>query len=248
MSDASKTACCGFSAKSFSTYFRSFYLKYVIVLIALLIALAGHNAHARTLLVLGDSLSAGYGIALDKAWPSLLQARLARAGENTAVVNASISGDTTRGGLNRLAKLLEKHKPNIVMVELGANDGLRGVPAEHARQNLLSIIEQSSAIGAHVLLFEMKIPPNYGHAFAARYQEVYDQLAKLDDVTLVPFFLADVIFKPEMMQADGLHPTAAAQPLLLEHVWPYVETTLAGSNVRQANKVDDLSIDELTPY
>ena len=203
--------------------------------------------YAQTLLILGDSLSAGYGIAEDDAWPSLLQEKLVRNGSQIKVINASISGDTTRGGLNRVSRLLEKHQPRLVMLELGANDGLRGIPAAHAGQNLRAIIEKSIAAGARVLLFEMKIPPNYGQAFTEQYQAIYDELAQLEQVTLVPFFLADVIFKPNMMQSDGLHPTAAAQPLLLEHVWPFVNPA---SIVRgtAASGGGGLQIDELSPY
>ena len=134
------------------------------------------------------------------------------------------------------------------MVELGANDGLRGIPAEHARDNLISIIDKSKAAGAKVLLFEMKIPPNYGQAFSSQYQAVYDQLGTVERVTLVPFFLADVIFKPSMMQADGLHPTAAAQPLLLEHVWPYIDLALNDSMLQKTSEPGALEIDELSPY
>ena len=199
------------------------------------------------MLVLGDSLSAGYGISMNQAWPSLLQARLERSGHSIRVVNASISGDTTKGGLSRVGRLLEKHQPSLVLIELGANDGLRGIPANHARQNLSAIINKAHAAGAKVLLFEMKIPPNYGPDFAQTYQRVYDDLGALDQVVLVPFFLAEVIFKPAMMQNDGLHPTAEAQPMLLEHVWPYVRSalTLRGE---PGNGSGGLEINELSPY
>ena len=199
------------------------------------------------MLVLGDSLSAGYGISMNQAWPSLLQARLERSGFSTRVINASISGDTTKGGLSRVERLLKKHQPRLVLIELGANDGLRGIPASHARQNLAAIIEKSVAVGAKVLLFEMKIPPNYGPEFAEQYQRVYDELGASDQVVLVPFFLAEVIFKPAMMQSDGLHPTASAQPLLLDHVWPYVHSAISvqGETGQAAGALD---VDDLSPY
>lgn len=248
MFDASNTATSGSAFKEFSVISRLFCVKYVSAFILVLFFARAPGTQAQTLLILGDSLSAGYGIARNDAWPSLLQEKLSSNGNQSRVVNASISGDTTRGGLNRLQRLLNKHKPDVVMVELGANDGLRGIPAEHARENLVSIIDKSKAVGAKVLLFEMKIPPNYGQVFSDQYQAVYDQLGSVDQVTLVPFFLADVIFKPNMMQADGLHPTAAAQPLLLEHVWPYVDLALSDSTLRKTSDPGALEIDELSPY
>ena len=205
------------------------------------------STRAQSLLILGDSLSAGYGIAQDEAWPSLLQDKLIQSGSEIKVINASISGDTTRGGLNRVSRLLKKHQPSLVMLELGANDGLRGIPASHAGQNLRAIIEKSKAAGARVLLFEMKIPPNYGLAFTEQYQAIYSELAQIEQVTLVPFFLADVIFKPGMMQSDGLHPTASAQPLLLEHVWPYISAANTYSGA-QTSSDEGLEIEELSPY
>ncbi|MGR8948240.1 MAG: arylesterase, partial [Gammaproteobacteria bacterium] len=226
---------------------RSFLFKCVILLHATVVSAAPNASQLESMLVLGDSLSAGYGISMNQAWPSLLQARLERLGHSIKVINASISGDTTKGGLSRIPRLLSKHNPELVMLELGANDGLRGIPADHAYQNLAAIIEKSVAAGATVLLFEMKIPPNYGPAFAAQYQKVYDDLAASDQVTLIPFFLADVIFKPAMMQNDGLHPTASAQPLLLEHVWPYVQSAIALPGA--VGRVEPgLEINELTPY
>ncbi|MEM7466522.1 MAG: arylesterase, partial [Pseudomonadota bacterium] len=198
------------------------------------------------LLVLGDSLSAGYGISMRNAWPSLLQNRLRDLGSSYEVVNASISGETTKGGLSRIGSLLKKHRPAVVIVELGANDGLRGVPAAHAKENLQQIIEKSVEEGSQVLLFEMKIPPNYGNAFAEQYQRVYDELGQLDQVLLVPFFLAEVIFEPNMMQSDGLHPTKAAQPVILETVWPYVTQVIG--QVSQVGQEGGLQLDELSPY
>ena len=179
-----------------------------------------------TIIVLGDSLSAGYGIALQKAWPSLLQERLLLAGYPLQVVNASVSGETTKGGLSRVGKLLKNHQPQLVLIELGANDGLRGVPANHAKNNLQGIIDKVINAGAEVLLFEMIVPPNYGEKFTQLYTKMYEDVAKLPNVNLVPFFLQGVVFAPGMMQEDGLHPTEKAQPVLLDHVWPYVEDTI----------------------
>lgn len=189
------------------------------------------SSRAASIIVLGDSLSAGYGIELKDAWPSLLQTRLLEAGRAVDVVNASISGETTKGGLKRVQKLLSTHHPSLVLVELGANDALRGVPAKHARKNLLAIVDKVIKAGAEVLLFEMIVPPNYGQAFALQYEKMYAEIGELDHVELVPFFLGGVIFAPDMMQADGLHPTALAQPILLEDVWPYIDEKLQALNL-----------------
>lgn len=189
-----------------------------------------------TIIVLGDSLSAGYGFALEKAWPSLLENRIREAGIAAKVINASISGDTTKGGASRIDRLLKRHKAELVIIELGANDGLRGIPAQHAERNLKMIIEKVKASGACPLLFEMKIPPNYGAEFERQYHQLYENLAQIDQVTVVPFFLIDVIFKPNLMQADGLHPTATAQPVILDYVWPYIEDKLGANMPTPAEK------------
>lgn len=179
------------------------------------------------LLVLGDSLSAGYGLKTDQAWPSLLQRKLDSLGQAVYVVNASISGETTRGGLTRLPALLEEHHPAVVVIELGANDGLRGLPLAEFERNLTALVEQARASGARVIVLPMEVPPNYGRAYSEGFRAVYAALpSRFDGVSLTPFFLKDVVLDPALMQADGLHPTAAAQPKLLETVWPTIDATL----------------------
>ena len=184
------------------------------------------STSANRILILGDSLSAGYGIALNESWPSLLQAKLADQDYDHIVVNASISGETTSGGLTRLSKLLDEHKPDLVAVELGANDGLRGLPVQHVEKNFLSIFDLARGAGAGILLFEMRVPPNYGPRYEQRFGDMYRNLAESPEVLLVPFFLIDVVLVPGLMQADGLHPTARAQPIILDHVWPYFEQSI----------------------
>lgn len=181
-----------------------------------------------TIMILGDSLSAAYGMELSESWPSLLQQRLDQNGHAYRVFNSSITGETTQGGLTRLPRLLQKHDPQIVIVELGGNDGLRGLPLEVTRNNLASIIEQSQAAGARVILAEMRIPPNYGRTYTEKFNGTYADLAAEFGVGLLPFLLQDIALEPGMMQEDGIHPTAAAQPLILEQVWSALQPLLSG--------------------
>jgi len=176
--------------------------------------------------ILGDSLSAAYGMELDESWPRLLQQRLDENGHAYRVFNSSITGETTQGGLTRLPRLLEQHQPAIVIVELGGNDGLRGLPLEVTRENLSRIIERSLAAGARVVLAEMRIPPNYGRTYTEKFNGTYTELAARYDVVLLPFLLQEIALEPDLMQADGIHPTATAQPLIMEQVWSALEPIL----------------------
>ena len=173
----------------------------------------------RTILVLGDSLSAAYGMEVSESWPSLLQERLEAEGLAYEVFNSSIAGETTQGGLARLPRLLEKQRPAVVLIELGGNDGLRGLPLEVTRSNLASMIDQSRAIGAAIILSEIRIPPNYGRTYTEKFNGLFHELAEQDGVTLLPFLLQDIALEPGMMLPDGIHPTAAAQPAILDVVW-----------------------------
>jgi len=188
-------------------------------------ALADDPAES-VILILGDSLSAAYGMEISQSWPSLLQERLIQNGHAYRVFNSSITGDTTQGGLARLPRLLENHHPAIVILELGGNDGLRGLPVEVTRDNLASMIEQSRSMGAAVILAEMKIPPNYGLTYTEKFNANYSALSDKYGVTLLPFLLEDIALKEGLMQADGIHPSASAQPLLAEQVWLVLEPLL----------------------
>lgn len=185
-------------------------------------------AHAtdRTILVFGDSISAGYGLKAGEGWVSLLQKRLADQGYGYRVVNASVSGETTSGGEVRLPRALGLHKPRVVVLELGANDGLRGLSLDVSRRDLSAMIEAAQASGAKVLILGMRIPPNYGPRYTEAFEHMYADLAKKYRVPLVPFFMEKVALDGKLMQADGLHPTAAAQPLLLETAWPALRRLL----------------------
>ena len=178
------------------------------------------------IIVLGDSLSAAYGMEISQSWPSLLQERLTENGYAHRVFNSSITGDTTQGGLARLPRLLDKHQPGIVILELGGNDGLRGLPIEVTDQNLSSMIVQSQSAGAIVILAEMRIPPNYGLTYTEKFNSMYTILTEQYDISMLPFLLQDIALEPGLMQADGIHPTARAQPVILEKVWSILQPFL----------------------
>jgi acyl-CoA thioesterase-1 len=192
-----------------------------------LVPVAGAASPAQpTIVVLGDSLSAGYGIKIQESWVNLLAQRLASEGYGYRVVNASVSGETTQGGLARLPRALETHKPAIVIVELGGNDGLRGLPLNTSRDNLDRIISLARAAKARVLLVGMIIPPNYGPRYGQEFREMFTTLAAKYPVAFVPFLLDQVALDPELMQADGIHANARGQPRMLENVWPKLEPLL----------------------
>jgi acyl-CoA thioesterase-1 len=177
----------------------------------------GAGAAEKSILVLGDSLSAAYGIAQARGWVALLGERLKRERPDYSVVNASISGETTAGGLARMDFTLQKHKPDVVVLELGANDGLRGLPVAQMRKNLAAMIERAQRSGARVLLVGMKMPPNYGPDYTEAFEASFAELSKRYKTALAPFFLEDL--GDDMFQPDRIHPTADAQPLMLERIW-----------------------------
>ena len=184
------------------------------------------HALATQILVLGDSLSAAYGIDISQGWVHLLQRRLESRGFEHRVVNASISGETTRGGLARLEKTLDSVRPGIVIVALGGNDGLRGLSLVETRSNLAAILQTVIDHGARVVLVGMRLPPNYGPEYTQRFEAIYVELAKQFATPLVPFLLDGVAEDPSLMQLDGLHPRAEAQPALLDNVWVYLDALI----------------------
>ena len=181
---------------------------------------------AGTVVVLGDSLSAGYGIRIQEGWVTLLSQRLASEGYVYKVVNASVSGETTQGGLARLPRVLELHKPDIVVIELGGNDGLRGLPLATSRENLRRAIELAQRAQARVLLVGMLIPPNYGERYAREFRDMFTTLASSHSLALVPFLLDRVALEPGLMQPDGIHANAKGQPRMFENVWPKLKPLL----------------------
>jgi acyl-CoA thioesterase I len=193
---------------------------------ALSLLLWGPAAFAGTVLVVGDSISAAFGLDTRQGWVALLEKRLIEQGFNHRVVNASISGDTSAGGAARLPALLAEHQPELVIIELGGNDGLRGQPPVQLQQNLAAMVQQSQKVGAKVLILGMQLPPNYGVRYTTAFAEVFPKVANETGSALVSFVLEGIGGVPSMMQSDGIHPTAEAQPRLLDNVWPMLKPLL----------------------
>jgi acyl-CoA thioesterase-1 len=202
-------------------------VKRLLILLVLCLTAVPAMAAAPVILVFGDSISAGYGLPrVEQGWAALLQARLKDQGYGYQVVNASVSGETTEGGLARLPRALKLHQPAIVVLELGGNDGLRALPVAEMRSNLARMVGLAQAAGAKVALLGMRMPPNYGPQYAAQFAQAYTDLARDQKLPLVPFALAGIALSPELMQADDIHPNAAGQPRLLDNVWPALKPLL----------------------
>lgn len=198
-------------------------------------AAVAQAASAPTVLVFGDSLSAGYGIDVDQSWPALLQSRLESQGYEHRVVNASISGETTEGGVTRIASTLENFSPDLVILELGGNDGLRGFPPERMKANLRRIIETAKDSGAAVVMLGIRIPTNYGPRYTSSFENVYRELADELNVPWIEFFMEGIALNDELMQDDGIHPNAEAQPMLLDNAWPIILEALSNHEKRHAS-------------
>jgi len=207
-------------------------MRKLLTLLLVLIAVPADGAETPTVLVFGDSLSAGFGIDVDQSWTALLQSRLQTQGYEHRVVNASISGETTEGGATRIQSTIDRFEPSVVILELGGNDGLRGFPPERMRDNLRTIIETSKAAGAAVVLLGIRIPTNYGPRYTKAFEKVYRDLATELDVPWIEFFLADVATNEDLMQDDGFHPNARAQPILLDNAWPIIQQALEQAEKR----------------
>ena len=189
----------------------------------------GASAGTQTILVLGDSLSAEYGLARGTGWVALLEQRLAKEGRTAAVVNASVSGETTSGGRSRLPALLAQHTPDVVVIELGGNDALRGLPLKNTQDNLSAMAQAGKKAGAQVLVVGMQVPPNYGAAYARQFEGLFSAVAREHQTALVPFLLkgvADAANATALFQADRIHPRAEAQPRMLDNVWPTLHKLL----------------------
>jgi len=199
--------------------------KILLFFVFCIISVSGH-AGEKNLLILADSLSASYGIAIEEGWVSLLQNRLNEQAYPYKVTNTSISGDTTHGARSRLEQILKEGSPDITIVELGGNDGLRGLPIAEIRKNLEGILQQLIEAGSEVLLVPMLIPPNYGKVYIDQFSGIYRDLAAAHDIRLSRFILEGIADKPELMQRDGIHPTAEAQGMMLDNVWPDLESLI----------------------
>ncbi len=201
--------------------------KFAQYFICSTILLLPSTVFAKTILILGDSLSAGYGVSTQQGWVNLLQQRLNQQyPKQHKVINASVSGETTSGALARLPKLLQTHQPNIVVIELGGNDALRGQPPQMIQQNLARLIQNSQKTKATVLLFGMKIPPNYGTAYSKAFENNYKVLSQQYKVKLLPFFMQGVAGNKNLMQKDLIHPNTNAQKILLDNAYPYIKGAL----------------------
>ena len=205
---------------------------------------AAETVAKTSVLVWGDSLSAAYGIPQEKGWVSLLQQQYK---DELAIVNASISGETTQGGLSRLPDALGRHKPTLLLLELGANDGLRGIQTEVMQENLRQMIEMSQAAGAKVVLLGIRIPLNYGFTYTQKFEKVYVDLAEKYDLPLLPFLLEPVALDYDLMQPDGLHPTADAQPKVLEHVLTVLDPVILEMHDLQGEKAETLDTEGSEP-
>jgi acyl-CoA thioesterase-1 len=194
--------------------------------LAVILGVMPMAAMAKSIVVLGDSISAGYGMDASQGWVNLLQQKFNREQKPHVISNESISGDTTAGGLARIDQALARHKPDIMLLELGANDGLRGLSPVEMKNNLIEMVRRSEKAGAKVMLLGMKIPPNYGKRYIDMFYNIYPQIADELKVPLVPFILEDVAAKPEFMQTDGLHPNALAQPIIADKIAAYLEPLL----------------------
>ena len=201
-------------------------MKRLLALFVLIVASAAARAEAPVILVFGDSISAGYGLRPEQGWVELLKTRLKSQGYGDQVVNASVSGETTAGGLARLPRALELHHPSIVILELGGNDGLRGLPIAQMRANLTQMATLSTAAGAKVLLLGMRMPPNYGPEYTKQFAMVFSDLASEKKIPFVPFLLTDIALSPALLQDDDIHPNALGQPILLDNVWPTLKPLL----------------------
>ncbi len=203
------------------------FILWVLSLVMVQTGASAAPAAAGTILVFGDSISAAFGISPpDKGWVSLLQARLQKEGYGYRVINASVSGETTAGGLARLPRALGLHHPDIVLLELGGNDGLRALPVTATRSNLAEMARLCRAAGATVVLLGMRIPPNYGAQYTEEFHATYATIAREQHLSLVPFLLQDIALTPALMQADGIHPNENGQPRLLDNVWPVLKPLL----------------------
>lgn len=201
-------------------------MRILISLLFLLFATNAASNESPTIVIFGDSLSAGYGIDVDQSWAALLQTRLKEQGYEHQVVNASISGETTEGGATRIGSALQDFSPDLIILELGGNDGLRGFPAKRMKANLEKIVTRAKATGAAVILLGIRIPTNYGPRYSAEFEGVFRQISVDLDIKWIEFFMAGIAMNDDLLQDDRIHPNAAAQPILLDNVWPTISATL----------------------
>jgi len=201
-------------------------MRILVSLLFLSLATNAASTESPTIVIFGDSLSAGYGIEVDQSWAALLQSRLKEQGYEHQVVNASISGETTEGGATRIDAALQDFSPDLIILELGGNDGLRGFPAARIKDNLEKIVSRAKATGAAVVLLGIRIPSNYGPRYSAEFEGVFRQISADLDVEWIEFFMEGIAMNDALLQEDRIHPNAEAQPILLDNAWPIISATL----------------------
>jgi len=201
-------------------------MRTILFLVILLVPATMVRAEEPTIVIFGDSLSAGYGIEIDQSWGSLLQARLKEQGYEYKVVNASISGETTQGGVTRIDSIMSDFSPDLVILELGGNDGLRGFPPARIENNLEKVIVQAKSAGAAVVLLGIRIPTNYGSRYSAAFEAVFRNVSERLKIQWIEFFMEGIALNDDLLQEDRIHPNASAQPILLDNAWPIISATL----------------------
>ncbi len=211
-------------------------MRKIVALLFMLLAANADSTEPPTILIFGDSLSAGYGLDVDQSWAVLLQARLDNQGYEHRVVNASITGETTAGGATRIDSMLARFSPQLLVLELGANDGLRGFPPARTKDNLMAIVRSAQATGAAVVLLGIRIPTNYGATYTAAFEGVFRQVSEERGIPWVKFFMAGIALNDSLLQADRIHPNAEAQAILLDNAWPVISATLGSKRIDPARE------------
>ena len=208
-------------------------MRVLLSLVVVLLNSVSAHAESPTVLIFGDSLSAGYGIEVDQSWAVLLQQRLEQQGYEHTVVNASISGETTEGGATRIAAALQNFAPQLIILELGGNDGLRGFPAKRMQANLETIVERAKSSGSEVILLGIRIPTNYGPRYSAQFEAVFRDVSEKHSIQWIEFFMDGIALNDDLLQDDRIHPNAAAQPILLDNAWPIINAALEEQTEQQ---------------
>jgi len=207
--------------KKFLKPLRKF--NFILILLSLVLSQVALGEPAKKILLLGDSISAGYGISLDRKWTSILQRKLNSSGKNLRIINASVNGETTSGGLSRIENLLKSHSPDYLLIELGGNDALRGYPVAKIKSNLIEICKKASKENVVIMLMQIKIPPNYGRVYTQAFESIYNEIADELGILVVPFMLENIALESNLMLPDGIHPNEKGQPFIAEEVYKWLE-------------------------
>ena len=197
--------------------------NFILILLSLVLSQIALSEPSKKFLILGDSISAGYGIDLDRKWTSILQRKLDSSGKNLRIINASVNGESTNGGLSRIENLMKSHSPDYLLIELGGNDALRGYPVDKIKSNLIEICKKASKENIFIMLMQIKIPPNYGRIYTQAFESIYSEIADELGILLVPFMLENIALDSNLMLPDGIHPNEKGQPFIAEEVYKWLE-------------------------